>query len=194
MNISKKIANIISVILSPIGIALYSTIIFSFFPTVYPKNYSFLISVTLGILFLCIFPIIGILYLYLRRRIDLWISDQKTRTPLYITAITAYIIGAIIFYFIDYEVMFVLTMAYVFVTFVVMLANLFTKVSSHTAGVVGPITALTYVYGIVILPLFVLIPFTIWARYKLKAHNFLQLISGAIIAVIVTSIIYIFLF
>ena len=190
---SKNAAQIFTVIFSPVSIALYSTIIFSVFPPTGQKNYNIIVSIILGIFFLCIFPIIGILYLYFKGKVDLWVSDQKTRTPLYIAAIIAYIIGAIVFHYIDYKIMFVLTIAYVSVTFVVMLTNLFTKVSSHTAGVVGPITALAIVYGIVVFPMFIMIPATMWARYKLKAHDLLQLITGALIASIITSIVYIFL-
>ena len=191
---SKKAAQLFSAIFSPVGIAFYTTVIFSVFSPIVQTNYNILISIILGIIFLCILPIIGIFYQYFIGKVDLWVSNQKKRTPLYITAIIVYIIGAIIFYYIDYKIMFILTMAYVSVTTVVMIANFFTKVSSHTAGVAGPITALSIVYGIVALPLFIMLPLTIWARLKLKAHDILQLIAGTIIAIIVTSIVYIILF
>jgi hypothetical protein len=148
------------------------------------------LSIILGIIFLCIFPIFIIIYFYKKGTVDLWVSKREIRTPFYIVAIIGYLIGLIIFFNLNYKIMFVLSMAYILVTTVVMIANLITKVSSHTAGIAGPITALTFVYGIIALPLFVFVPIAMWARIKLKAHNYLQLILGTILSIIVTFFVY----
>jgi hypothetical protein len=191
---SKKIAEIISGIISPLGIAFFVTIIFSLYSPITPENYNIYFSIILGMFFLCIFPVIAILYFYKKGTVDIWVSDRKIRTPFYIFAIIGYIIGSITFFQLNYEIMFVLTIAYIFVTTVVMFVNFITKVSSHTAGIAGPMTALTFVFGLIALPLFVIIPIAMWARIKLKAHNYQQLTSGIIISVIVTSIVYIILY
>lgn len=188
---SKKTSEIISYILSPVGIAFLVTILLSIFAPVDTVNYNPFLSIILGIFFLCIFPVFSIIYSYKKGSIDIWLSERKTRTPFYMIAIIGYVIGSIVFFYLNYQIMFVLSMAYLAVTLVVMISNFVTKVSSHTAGVAGPITALTFVFGINALPLFILVPIVTWARIKLKAHNYLQLITGIIISILVTSSIYI---
>jgi len=131
-------------------------------------------------------PAIGVLIYTKKGVIDIWVSDRKTRTPFYIIAIIGYIVGLVIFYLINQHEFFVFTLAYLLVTIVLTLLNLKTKMSSHAAGLTGPLTAILYLFGIHALPLFLFLPLLIWARLKLNAHSRAQLLGGSIIGVIVT--------
>jgi membrane-associated phospholipid phosphatase len=71
-----------------------------------------------------------------------------------------------------------------------MFGNYFRKISAHGAGVAGPITAITYYFGILAFPLFLLIPLTVWARLKLKAHTLFEVVSGILIATLITFFVY----
>lgn len=185
---SNKTADIISKILSPVMIALIATIILALTSkTGYLQPY---IGIMIGLLFLSISPMAMVIYFYGKGRVDLDVSNRKQRTSFYIVAIGSYIIATVLFFYTNYENLFLLSIAYLSVTTAVMIANFFYKVSSHTAGVAGPITALTFSLGIIFLPLFILIPIIIWSRLKLKAHNFIEAISGIVIAIILTSIVY----
>jgi membrane-associated phospholipid phosphatase len=190
MNRTDKLAETLSKLLSPVVIAFFATVIFTFATPIKPSSYNPCHSLLIGVIFLAIAPIISILYFYQRGVVDLWVSDQKMRTPFYLVAIIGYVTASIIFFILHYQVMLVLSMAYVWVTTVVMIANLFWKVSSHSAGVAGPLTGLAYVYGLIALPLFLLVPMVIWVRKQLAAHTLTQLITGAAIAIFVTLIVY----
>jgi len=75
-----------------------------------------------------------------------------------------------------------------------LIINLFTKISSHTAGLAGPLTAVTYIYGVITLPLFLLLLLLFWARSVLKAHTFFQLLEGSITAVLITYLVFFFIY
>jgi len=187
-----KIADTISYFLSPVSIAFYVILILTFFLIQIKNTSNFIITLFTALFFLCITPAIGILIYTKKGVIDIWVSDQKTRTPFYIIAIIGYIIGLIIFYWINQHEFFVLTLAHICVTFVLTLTNLKTKMSSHAAGLTGPLTAVVYLFGIPAFSLFLLLPLLIWARLELNAHSMAQLIGGSIIGVIVTYSTYLF--
>lgn len=189
----KKTANFLSYILSPTLIAFYIILIFFFYPPI-EQNSHVLVDFILPFLFLCIFPVVMILYSYQKGTVDIWVSNQKQRAPFYLIAIFGYVIGSVIFYYLENTTLFVLSIAYVGVTLSVSLGNFVTKVSSHSAGVAGPLTAIAIVYGWIALPSFVLLPLVIWARLKLNAHSVGQLVSGFIIGIFVTLLVYLFLF
>lgn len=193
MNTSKTIANILSYVLSPTVFTFYVILIFLLFPPLNnPKN--IFVSLTLAIIFLCIFPIVMILYFKQKGKVDIWVSNQNQRLPFYLIAIIGYILGSIIFYIRGETTLFVLSVAYVGVTSAVAISNFSTKVSSHGAGVAGPLLAITLVYGVLALPSFLLLPLVFWSRLKLNAHSFTQLTLGSIIGMIVTFCVYILLY
>jgi len=188
---STKVADIISKALSPVVIAMITTIIFVIGSPIGTGDLNPVLSIVIGLFFLSVFPTALIVYFYKKGVVDLDVSDKKKRAPLYIVIIGGYVVASTIFYVTDCKIMFVLSMAYVCVTSVVTLANFFTKVSAHSAGATGPLLSLIYVFGVVAIPLFVLfVPLVIWARIKLNAHTSPQLITGALIAMTVTFLVY----
>lgn len=192
MNRAKKLANMLSYALSPTVFAFYVILIFFLFPPL--KNSINMVSLLISILFLCIFPVVAILYYQKKGTIDIWVSNQNQRTPFYIVAIIGYILGSIIFSIRGETTLFVLSVAYVGVTSAVTISNFSTKVSSHSAGVAGPLLAVTLVYGALALPSFLLLPLVFWSRLKLNAHSFTQLTLGTIIGMVVTFFVYILLY
>jgi membrane-associated phospholipid phosphatase len=191
---STQLANILSLLLSPVGIAFLVILIFTLVTPSTPEHTNMPFSLLLGILFFCVFPVGAILYSYRKGVVDIWVSDRATRTPFYIVAILGYLGGVILFHILHYDMFFLLSIAYGSVTTVMLLVNSITKVSTHMAGVAGPLTALTFVFGWNTLPLFLLIPLVMWARLKMKAHSYVQLLAGTIIAILVTSVIYLSLY
>ena len=84
----------------------------------------------------------------------------------------------------------VIAVAYAAVTSVIAIVSLFWKVSAHAAGVTGPITGLIWVYGFFLFPVMFLAVIVAWSRWKLKLHTPLQLLTGILIAIVVTAIVY----
>jgi len=190
----QSIALFLSYLLSPIVVSfLILALISSMGPMsalAPPPIYGFL----LGVFFLCIYPMIPILYQYRRGVVDLWVSDRTQRTKLYLLSIFGYLIYALLCYFLSYHVLFVFSLSYFFVATSLLFINFFTKISSHTAGLAGPLTAVTYIYGIITLPLFLLLFLLFWARRVLKAHTLLQLFEGSITAILITYLVFFFVY
>jgi len=92
------------------------------------------------------------------------------------------------------NIMYVFSIAYLVVAIFLIIVNMVTKISTHIAGVAGPLTAITFIYGLIALPLFILIPITMWARIKMDAHNYYQLLGGTALSIIVTFSVYIFFY
>jgi len=196
MDIHQKIADMISYLLSPTTIGFYVIVLFVLFsektkqidPSVLPM------ILAIGLIFLCIVPVVGILYFTKIGTIDIWVSERRTRPPFYLIAIVGYLIASILFYSINAHDFFVLSVAYCGVTITVLLVNFKTKISSHSAGLTGPFTAVLFVLGPIALILFILLPVVIWARLHLKAHTFSQLMLGSIIGSLITSATYLVLY
>jgi membrane-associated phospholipid phosphatase len=62
------------------------------------------------------------------------------------------------------------------------------KISIHTTGIAGPLVALTYQFGWMLLPLYILIPIVGLARVKMHRHTQLQVVAGGILGVAMTIV------
>jgi len=193
MNELKRLAKILSYLLSPPMFAFYVILIIVLNPPLEIYT-NIVISLLISIIFLCVFPVIAILYFKQKGSIDIWVSNQQQRTPFYIIALVGYVFASTIFYFREETTLFALSVAYFAVTVTITLSNFSTKVSSHSAGVAGPLTALTMIYGLVIIPAFFILPIVYWSRLKLSAHTLSQLVFGTIIGIMVTFFIFFLLY
>jgi len=183
MNIYK----VLSFILAPPMIAFYVTIIFSLFSPIGLGSINALSSITIGIIFLVLVPFLSTYY-FTKGIIN--VDKKEDRVIPYLVSIVGYLAASAIFWLLNAHAMFLISMSYVFVTSAVSIINIFWKISAHTAGTAGPITALIYVFGLNLIPIYLITLLTLWVRLKIKAHDILQLISGAVIAILITSIVY----
>ena len=190
-----KLAERISLVLSAPMLAFLAAVIFSSISPIGVGPFlSELTSMMLGMLFLSILPILPVLYYARKGIVDIDVSDRRMRPKLFGMAILGYSLGAISFYFLEGTSLMVLSAAYVCVTSTVAIVSFFWKISVHTAGIAGPVTGLTYVFGWIAALLYLLLLPVAWARLKLKAHSFMQVFSGSIAAVLVTFAVYLFLY
>jgi membrane-associated phospholipid phosphatase len=148
-------------------------------------------SILLGTLFLSILPISPVIYYAHKGVVDLQVSERSMRPKLFAIAVLGYSLGVVVFGFLSAISLMVLSLAYVGVTTSLTLISFFWKISVHSAGVAGPVTALTYVFGWPASFMYLwLLPIG-WARLKLKAHTVPQVLGGAIAAALITLVIYI---
>ncbi len=177
----------LSYVLSAPFIALYVIIIFSFLSPIglgYINPFS---SILVGSIFLVLIPM-GSVYYFNKK--DIEVNKKEDRTKLYLISIVSYLMSSAIFWLLNSHIMFVISMAYVFVSSAVSIINIFWKISAHSAGIAGPTTALVHVFGTNLIPLYILTLLVFWIRIRIKAHNILQLIIGAIVAIFITSLVY----
>ena len=77
-------------------------------------------------------------------------------------------------------------MAYLNVTIALLIINTKLKISVHVAGVAGIAVDAVYVFGWMATPVFLLIPFVAWVRYRMGVHSLEQLMLGAIFSIIIS--------
>ncbi|MFX1486588.1 MAG: hypothetical protein ACFFBS_05785 [Promethearchaeota archaeon] len=182
----EKTLRAISVVLSPTGIAIIVSGIFSFG---FPLRASILDPVwvfILGTIFIGFLPISAVIYERSKGNVSLEVPNQEERTYFLVLAVFFYGIGAVIFYLIQCMIMFVISAAYITVTSTVTAVNSRTKVSVHAAGAAGPLTAIVMVYGIWTLFVYSIVVLVVWVRLELKAHTSSELLTGTIIGIIMT--------
>ena len=188
--ISHKFASLVSKIVSPPTVAIVATVSFSLWSPIglglLQPSWSILICFSL----FAFLPFLPVLYFYRKHVVDLDISRREMRTPFFVLAATLYFIAAVIFLVTNTAIMFLLAVSYAFVTIILLIVNRVWKVSVHSAGVTGPIFALIFVFGFMVLPLSLLIVLVSWSRIKLKKHTFTQTFVGSLIPIAVGLVLY----
>jgi membrane-associated phospholipid phosphatase len=191
----RRAAGFYSTVLTPFSVAAIESIVFSWFsPTGIGPVTSPGISALLGILILCIGPFVPVAYSVRTRRTDLDISDRNKRASVYVISVIAYAVGVVVFLAAENKIMFVLSVAYLSVGLALMLITLAWKISAHAAATAGMATALCLVFGVWMLPVYVLAVLTVWARIRLGAHTILQALAGAILSIVMTAFVFLALY
>jgi hypothetical protein len=188
--ISHELASLVSKFISPPVIAIVATVSFSLWSPIglglLHPSWSILLCFSL----FAFFPFLPVLYFYRKNVVDLDISKKEMRTPFFVIAATLYSIAAVIFFVTNTTIMLLLALSYTFVTIILMLVNRFWKVSVHSAGVTGPVFALVFVFGFMVLPLSLMIVLVSWSRIKLKKHTLTQTFVGSLIPIAVGLVLY----
>ena len=180
----KKLAKVISAALNAPLIA-----ILTFIPLILsqqPPNASILILITT--MFGAILPLSSTYYLVRRGIIpDIYASVRETRTEPFLWAMASYLLGVTVLLYFNAPLAVTALMACYFGNAIIMLTiTLRWKISIHTVGVSGPITALVFQLGAKMIPLFFILFPVAWARVELKAHNKRQVAAGAILSGLLT--------
>jgi membrane-associated phospholipid phosphatase len=188
--IGHDLADFVSKFVSPPTIAIVATVGFSLWSPIglgslYPP-----LSILLCFSLFAFLPFLPVLYFYRKNVVDLYVSKKETRTPFFLIAIALYSFAAIIFFSTNTKIMFLMALGYTFVTIILLVVNRFWKVSVHSAGVTGPIFALIFVFGIIVMPLSLIIVLVSWSRIKLKKHTFMQTFAGSLIPIAVGLVLY----
>ena len=188
--IGHQLANFISIFIAPPTIAIVATVSFSLWSPIGLGLLSAPFSIFFCFFCFAFIPFLSVLYFYRRKVVDLYVSNRKTRTPFFLIAITSYSFAALIFLVTNTKIMFLLALGYILVSIILMVVNLFWKVSVHSAGVTGPIFSLIFVFGINAVPLTLIVGLVGWSRIKLKNHTFAQTLAGSLIALTVGFAVY----
>jgi hypothetical protein len=147
-------------------------------------------SLLLGLVFVVVGPVLPLSFMVARGKMTFDVRNRRDRPLLYLAAVIVYCVGAVLAWVFQNYCMAIIAAAYVGVTSAIALTSLFWKVSAHTAGVAGPVTALIWVYGFIAAPFLFLTCIVGWARWRQGLHTVPQLVSGGIIAILVTVGVY----
>ena len=145
---------------------------------------SSLLLILITSLFASLFPLVSIMYLAKRGAIsDIYASDRKTRFKPFMLAIAFYMIGLICLLIVKAPSNITAFMAsYLVNASVLLVISLAWKISIHASGIAGPVTALVFNLGAMMIPFFLLAVPVAWARMELKAHDYKQVAAGVLLA------------
>lgn len=185
----KRIANLISNILSPFLVSAAVILLLSFKSTssiADALKWAF-ISMALSVL-----PVfLAIVYLVRRGRLDTIFTDARgQRTQIYLLAGLSAVAGSVALSYLGAPSVMVaafrggLAMAVIF-----LVINLWWKISLHTALVAASVTVLVMLYGWIATITVALVPLIAWARIELKYHSPAQVATGALLAVLIAVIV-----
>ncbi len=152
--------------------------------------HDFIIITSICILFATILPIVAVLvWSKMNGKVDPDLSKKEDRFYPLIIAITSYFIGTCVLYILHApSLVTILMFCYFLNTIIVFFINFIWKISIHSMGVAGPTTALIFAFGYVGGLLGLFIPLVMWSRVYLGKHIMSQVIIGAAIGFILTTI------
>ena len=136
----------------------------------------------------CFLPI-GIVVAMLKKGVisDFYATNRRERFIPFLATITSYVMGAVALIIVNAPPPITALMACYLVNGIVLLVITFKwKISIHASGVTSPVTALVYLLGTRMLPLFMLFLPVAWARLELKAHDKKQITAGALLSTVLT--------
>jgi membrane-associated phospholipid phosphatase len=141
-------------------------------------------------LFGCVLPLVSVVILVKKKIIsDFYATERDERFLPFLTTIFSYLLGTITLILVHAPAPITALMAcYIINGIVLATITMKWKISIHASGVTSPITALVYLLGTRLIPLFLLVIPVIWARLELNAHSKMQLTMGALISTLLTWI------
>jgi membrane-associated phospholipid phosphatase len=110
---------------------------------------------------------------------DVYASDRNTRTKPLVSVVAVHFVGVVVLLLLGAPNVFVsLMISFLINMLVITIVTQTWKISIHTSGISGTIHHL----GVGMLPFLALVFPVAWARVKLKAHSYSQVILGALLS------------
>jgi hypothetical protein len=187
---SKKIAEIISLILDPL-VVLMPVPFFLVFEKTNNSVRSFAWTV-ISIFFIVLYFLLILVGIKFGIFSDFDLSRREQRPVAFLVGIfltISYLI--ILFLFHAPGILQIGTFALILGVVVIGVVNMFTKVSWHLAVLSAFLTSIVLIEGWEFLGGFILLPLLAWARIKTKNHTLLQTVLGSVIGILTTVIIYV---
>jgi membrane-associated phospholipid phosphatase len=181
-NSAKKFARFISILLVPPSFTIIVFTIFAF--TLETETIKIIVTILTALIFGFISPII--LFFILRKKgklKDIDASVKEERTFPFLMAILFYLAGLIVLIIFNVNIISIaFWFCYISNTLLTILINKYWKISAHSMGAAGALSAIFYVFGLPVLFFSLLVLVLGWARIYQKMHTLSQVIAGIILA------------
>ncbi|MBS7287882.1 MAG: hypothetical protein KIH01_03840 [Candidatus Freyarchaeota archaeon] len=189
-DVGTSLANILSRVFPAQNVTAIAVLIFSFLsPIGTGVHFSPLQCAVVGITTMVLAPGIPLAYALWKGIVSFNRTEKEKRHTFYVIGLAGYGLASLIFAYHSSTIMLLASFSYFFVTLACMLINFKWKISVHTAGIGGPATALTYVYGLPGAAFFILAVALVWARVKLRAHTLPQAATGLLLSSLITLVV-----
>lgn len=190
MNQSKlrKFAEIISIVFNPImnsSIAFILLIV----PIPHMKISHKLTFISIALVFSSVIPFLYVYYLKLSGKVKSIDLDERLKriNPL-LFSIISYIVGFLLLMFLQApKLVQGLMFCYASNTSIIIFITRWWKVSIHSTGICGPLVALSYNYGTIVIPFYFLVFLVGSSRIILNKHTVMQVIAGVSIGLGLTA-------
>ncbi len=189
MQIKKdKLARIISTVFVPPSFTIIIFTIFAFYLEIdFTKQ---LVTLLVAFIFGFVSPIV--LFLHYRKKgkiIDIDASIKEERTVPMSISVIFFIAGFVLLIIFNVNIISIaFWFCYISNTLVTIFINEKWKISAHTMGAAGPLAAVTFLFGPIMLVFLIIVVLVGWSRIQLKCHTFGQVMAGGIFAFISTYI------
>lgn len=182
-----RCARLVSNILAPSTISLPFVLLVSLYHA--QSTPSALLFASLTLFFLTLGPMVYII-IGVRKG---WLSDvdvsrRTERAGPFLFGITSVALGLILLRYVNAPknletLLLITTISGVIMLFV----TLWWKISIHASSLAGAATMLTALYGVVMLPTFLLLILVSWSRVVLRRHTTAQVIAGSLLSIILSA-------
>ena len=186
-----RIARYISNILAPVTISGPLVVLVALYHTV--NLMSELVYACVTLFFLSFGPLVYILLgVRLGKLSDIGLTQRAERTGPFLFSIASISLGLAILIYIhgpkNLETVLICTGVS---AVILMVTTLRWKISVHASSLAGAATMLTALYGIIVLPTFLLLVIVSWSRVVLRRHTVAQVVVGSLVGIALTTIIII---
>lgn len=187
-NLKNKIANISAIVFNPIIWASLIFIIITFYYT--GLSTDFLIISSICILFVSIIPLIVVRIWSNYKKTDMDLYHKEDRDiPLLISTLSCLIATIILYLVTNIMGVVVVMFAYFCNMLLIFLITYKWKISIHSISVSSSIPFLIYLFGYPANLFLILLILSMWSRLHLKKHTFAQVVAGASLGLILSTLI-----
>jgi len=180
-----RVAHLVSLVLSPqIYGGLIALILWSNYRL---GGYEALVML---ILTQSVLPLAPIVYDTWRGVTDIFISEREKRFRYFLFTLLSYIIGMAYLELRGYHEYMLLYVSYFLIGLVFAVITFKWKISVHAAGIAGPTTVAVLMLGALYASLYLLLLPVAWARLRMRAHTFCQIVGGSTLSILLTAVIY----
>ena len=180
-----RFARLVSNILAPVTISIPAVLLVAFYESL--ASALFYTSVTL--FFLSFGPMLYIIIgVRLGKFSDVDVSRRKERIGPFLFGLASVLAGLVTLVLIkapkNLQTLLIITAVSCIVMLVI---TLWWKISIHASSLAGTVTFLTALYGVIVLPAFLLVVLVSWSRVVLRRHTVAQVVAGALVSITLTS-------
>lgn len=136
----------------------------------------------LSALFFGIFPYVGAFVSYVAGKTDMYVSNREQRPALFLVAVPPMVFGALYFYIKGLNILSALLLLMLAESLILLAITFKWKISLHVSGLTFPLTFMWVKGGISALMGFLLLPLLMWARVRMGAHSWAQVITSAVLS------------
>ncbi|HLH63612.1 MAG TPA: phosphatase PAP2 family protein [Ktedonobacteraceae bacterium] len=184
-----RFARIVSTVLTPVSVSLPFVLLVAFYHA--RNQLAALIYALITLFFLSVGPLIYVVIGVRTGKLsDFDVSRRSERAGPFLFGIISTSIGLLVLSLLhgprDLQTALILT---TISAVILMVTTLWWKISIHASTMAGAATMLTVLYGLALLPLFLLLVLVSWSRVVLRRHTVAQVVAGSLLSIFLALVV-----